>query len=180
MWFGRCAGTGKHRVGLARVSYNARRMSAATIPSSRVFLPRCSVSAHCGSLLILVVATSLLVVAGHLDPSARGVGTHLQLGLPACGFLVKTTVPCATCGMTTAFALAAEGELVAAMITQPMGAALAVTAAASALVSAYALVAGLSLAPLVNALWQPRPVLVAAGFAMASWVYKIAVFHAGS
>lgn len=168
------------RHGIGALGYNAGSMSTVMIHSPRITMARCGATAHGASFLVLAVAMAPLLVAAGLDPSASGVGTHRQLGLPACGFLVTTAVPCATCGMTTAFALAARGDLATAVMTQPAGALLALAAAAAVLVSAYALVAGLSLSPLARVLWRPRPVLIVAGFAVVSWAYKIAIFHAGS
>jgi hypothetical protein len=49
-----------------------------------------------------------------LTPSASGVGTHTQLGLPRCGLLWLTGVPCPACGLTTCFAHLMHGQLTAA------------------------------------------------------------------
>lgn len=150
------------------------------IQGTRTLLPRCGVAAHASALVVLLACGSLLFVASRLEPSHQRLGTHQQLGLPACGFLTTTSLPCATCGMTTAFAYAARGDLANALITQPIGAVLAVASAAAVLVSGYALFVGLSLVPLASALWRPRPVLLVAGLIVASWVYKIVIFHASS
>ncbi len=51
------------------------------------------------------------------DPStgeALTQGTHLQLGLPPCNFLVISGIPCPSCGMTTSISLLAHGDLVSA------------------------------------------------------------------
>ncbi len=75
--------------------------------------------------LWLVVASVPAAVLGiarfvvHPDPS--GHGTHTQLGLPPCGFLQTTGLPCAGCGMTTCFAHMARGEVVAAAAANPAG-----------------------------------------------------------
>lgn len=75
--------------------------------------------AAAASLLALAVLGTLLT------PAPEGHGTHTQLGLPACGFMELTALPCPGCGVTTAAALAARGELARAFVTQPFGAALA-------------------------------------------------------
>ena len=49
-----------------------------------------------------------------LTPDPSGVGTHVQLGLPRCGFLAITGLPCPACGLTTAFAHMARGEVASA------------------------------------------------------------------
>jgi hypothetical protein len=66
-------------------------------------------------------AVCVLVVARHLVPDARGFGTHVQLGLPPCGFLSLTGLPCPACGLTTCFAYLAHGELSRALHANPLG-----------------------------------------------------------
>ncbi|MEL6895392.1 MAG: DUF2752 domain-containing protein [Planctomycetota bacterium] len=46
----------------------------------------------------------LLVTAACLQPSARGMGTHHQLGLPPCTSVVLFGIRCPACGMTTSWA----------------------------------------------------------------------------
>jgi hypothetical protein len=59
------------------------------------------------------------------------MGTHKEsLGLPPCNFLRTTGLPCPSCGMTTSFAWFAKGNLLASAYVQPMGAILALLAAA--------------------------------------------------
>jgi hypothetical protein len=60
-------------------------------------------------------------VAAWLDPSPKGYATHLQLGLQPCTFLTFTGYPCPMCGMTTTFALMADGRPVDALRNQPFG-----------------------------------------------------------
>lgn len=42
--------------------------------------------------------------------TVRKMGTHHQLGLLPCGFLVMTGKPCPSCGMTTSFSLMMHGD----------------------------------------------------------------------
>jgi hypothetical protein len=122
--------------------------------------------------VVFAACAGILGLSAYLTPSPAGVGTHEQLGLPPCGFLLATGLPCPTCGYTTAFALAAHGRLWAAWRTQPAGAALVVMVAMLTLVSAYSLGTGVSLAWLgrVARAW----VLVAMGIlVIGAWVYKI-------
>jgi hypothetical protein len=67
-----------------------------------------------GSLLVLATARAL-------TPAASGVGTHTQLGLPPCGFLLFFQLPCPACGLTTAFAHLAHGSLEASLAAHPLG-----------------------------------------------------------
>jgi hypothetical protein len=71
--------------------------------------------------LIFAPCAAVLVVAACLAPHPRGHGTHKQLGLPACSFLVRTGLPCPSCGMTTSMALMARGQVGRASATQPFG-----------------------------------------------------------
>ena len=73
------------------------------------------------ALLIGGACGLVLYLAIILEPSETGIGTHQQLGIPACGFWVMTEHPCPMCGMTTTFALASDGALVKAILNQPFG-----------------------------------------------------------
>jgi hypothetical protein len=70
----------------------------------------------------------LLVIAAALKPSPYHLGTHQQLGLPPCSFLVIFGIPCPTCGMTTAWADLMHGELILAFQANISGVLLAVSA----------------------------------------------------
>lgn len=70
------------------------------------------------------VGAALLITARWLSPSPSGLGTHLQLGLPPCAFLTITSVPCPSCGLTTAFAYMVRGEVVRACSANALGAVL--------------------------------------------------------
>lgn len=72
-------------------------------------------------LILLGGATAVLALARWLEPSARGFGTHQQLGLPSCAFLKLTGIPCPHCGLTTSFAHAARLHFVQAFLVQPFG-----------------------------------------------------------
>lgn len=73
-------------------------------------------------------AVTLLVLAATLDPDDRGFGTHLQLGLAPCSIRMLFGMRCPACGMTTAWALAMDGRLLAALEANTGGVALAATA----------------------------------------------------
>jgi hypothetical protein len=66
-------------------------------------------------------AASILLIARLLHPSPTGVGTHEQLGLPACPFYHFTGLPCPTCGFTTSFAYGARLDLLNSFFTNPAG-----------------------------------------------------------
>ena len=70
---------------------------------------------------VALMSVVLLSVAFILNPSREGVGTHRQLGLPECGWILAADVPCPTCGMTTAWSHTVRGEFPTAFMTQPLG-----------------------------------------------------------
>lgn len=87
--------------------------------------------------LLALACVAVLALAGTLEPDPSGVGTHRELGLAACGFYERTGYPCPTCGMTTAFAHVAHGELYKALAVQPGGALAALLCLFGAPVGAY-------------------------------------------
>ncbi len=114
-------------------------------------------------------------IAFRLHPAPAGMGTHEQLGLPPCGFLQLTGIPCPSCGLTTAFSHIAHGHPVDAFLAQPFGVAVYV---AMAWLSGYAVVA----------LWRRKPLsdltessnfltgqYILLGIMLVSWFYKIAI-----
>jgi len=70
---------------------------------------------------LMALATLMLAVARSLHPSAKGYGTHQQLGLPPCVFFKLAGIPCPSCGLTTGFAHAARFHFYQALLTQPFG-----------------------------------------------------------
>lgn len=124
--------------------------------------------------VLFVCFAAPLVVASLLTPSDAGMGTHQQMGLPPCGFVLATGYPCATCGCTTAFAHAANGSLLDAVLTQPFGAVLALLLAMLTLVTGWAFYSGMSLSPVSEALLNKRAVLSGVALLLLSWGYKAA------
>jgi hypothetical protein len=91
---------------------------------------------------VAIACLTVLVIARWMVPDARGTGTHLQIGLRPCGFLERTGLPCATCGMTTSFAQFVRGNVLAAAWVQPLGAVAALGCAVGFWVAGYAAVTG--------------------------------------
>lgn len=114
----------------------------------------------------------LLLVAAGVTPDAAGHGTHTQLGLPPCTWAVAFDAPCMTCGMTTSFALASDGDLIAAASTQPFAFLLALATAAAFWGGAHIAVTGSMLGPAVARLAGPKMLWIALGLLMAAWAYK--------
>lgn len=132
-----------------------------------------------GRLFAAVVAggtLALLSLAAWLTPNPAGHGTHAQLGLVPCGWVVAFDKPCPTCGMTTSFAHAANGHFLSALHAQPLAALLAVGAAATFWGSLHAAVTGAALHRVVSALLRPAVLWALAGSALLAWGYKIATW----
>jgi hypothetical protein len=130
--------------------------------------------------ILSAAAILVLAIASSLAPDPRGFGTHEKLGLPPCGLLRMTGIPCPSCGMTTSFAHAVRLELVESARAQPLGLLLAFATAALA-------IAG----PVLTALGTPAfsripdGVSRRAGFALLAaivlaWAYKIVVTLKGA
>ncbi|MEM7625654.1 MAG: DUF2752 domain-containing protein [Planctomycetota bacterium] len=139
-----------------------------TLPASA---PRRALPSRLVALFVFLPTTAVLLTAAGLTPAERGIGTHTQLGLQPCGFEAATGYPCATCGMTTSFTLAADGRFLDAFAVQPAGLILAVVTAMAAVLGGWALWSGMSLAALGTALWRPRVVVLLIGVVLLGWAY---------
>jgi len=127
--------------------------------------------------LLFTVSVFLLTIGFMLDPDPSGHGTHTQLGLEPCGYLLRTGRPCFLCGATTAFALAAHGRIPTALWTHPLGALLFFLFLLAAFASGRALLTGRSLV-LRIALWPWARLL--AGLILLglfSWGFKLLTFR---
>lgn len=115
-----------------------------------------------GWAVLALTSASVLIVARSLTPSASGVGTHTQLGLPPCGLLALFHVPCPACGLTTAFAHLAHGDVRASLAAHPLGLPLFV---GLALLAVHGAIAGL----------RARPITVPARAGHLAWLYTAAL-----
>ena len=122
---------------------------------------------------VAVGALAILGLAAWLEPSPAGLGTHTRLNMPPCGWIATIDLPCPTCGMTTAFAHAANGDFPAAFLAQPVGALLAVAVAAALLVGAYVAATGSPVAVLFTRLWGRYTAWALAAAVAGAWVYKM-------
>jgi len=130
-----------------------------------------------GAAFIFVGCASVLGVAAWLTPDASGIGTHQQLHLAPCGWTTGLGIPCPTCGMTTAFAHAANGNLLRSFLAQPFGCLLAIATAAATVVAAYVAGTGSALGGHLFRAFGPKMGWYVLGLALAAWAYKIASFR---
>ncbi len=116
---------------------------------------------------------ALLLVAARLQPNPTGVGTHEALRHKPCEFLVRTGLPCPSCGMTTSFAWFVRGNFAASLWVQPMGFVLAVLATAAFWVALYMGLSGkpaLRLMCVLPARYYLGPLML---FGIAAWGWKM-------
>jgi hypothetical protein len=132
------------------------------------------------ALLLAAGCLAMLVVAASLTPAAAGHGTHEQLGLPACAWAAGLDTPCPTCGMTTAFAAAANRRPLQAVAIQPMGALLALATAALFWGAGHVALFGSRLGTVAGRWSRPRVLWIVAALFAAAWIYKIVTWrHVG-
>ncbi len=116
---------------------------------------------------------AVLSLAAWLTPAVAGFGTHRQLGLAPCNWAQAFGRPCATCGMTTAFASAANLDFRASFLAQPLGMLLAVLAATAVWPLGYIALTGSNLGTVLLRLANGK---TAAGFVLLlvlAWAYKV-------
>jgi hypothetical protein len=126
---------------------------------------------------VFVICAGMLGVGLYLTPNAKGVETHRQLGLPPCGFMLTTGLPCPTCGCTTAVSHLAHGEFMASFLTQPFGFAVGLLALLLIPLTAVGMVTGRWMGPSMFMLsWYWRVwVFGGLGLMAVAWGYKIAM-----
>lgn len=127
--------------------------------------------------LVALGGLAVLSLAAWLKPASEGVGTHETLGLPPCGWIMLMDTPCPTCGMTTAFSHAADGHLLAAMATQPLGALLALGTAMTVLIAGYIAGTGSRIGHLFAGLLNKRTMWLLLGVLLAAWLFKVGSYR---
>ena len=123
---------------------------------------------------IAVGSIAVLSLAAAIEPDARGYGTHTQLGLPPCGFLLLTGSPCPGCGLTTAFAHGIRGQWAMAASANPLGLTLFLIVCACVPLGVAAAWRGWSLDDVVERFGLNRWALALAGCAVVVWVVRFA------
>lgn len=132
------------------------------------------------ALSVAMVCALWLGVAAWLTPSEAGHGTHTQLGMPPCAWAVALDAPCATCGMTTAFAYAAEGRILTSAHTQPFGMLLAVAASVVFWAGLYQGLTGARLDSIAGRLFRGRVLIGMGVLFLAAWGYKLMTWNGTS
>jgi hypothetical protein len=129
---------------------------------------------------LLATACGVLAVALWLKPAACGYGTHTQLGLPPCGFLLVTHLPCPSCGLTTCFAYAIRLQFWKAFLANPFGL-FAFFGTVSVIPSAiYLLWRRISFRRITEGAHFTKAVYAATAFYFMSWIFKLALMQFAS
>lgn len=125
------------------------------------------------ALLVVLAGGVVLGLAAWLTPSDQGLGTHEQIGMPPCGWIMLMDLPCPSCGMTTSFSHAADGNLVESFLTQPLGMLLALGTAMTVLAAFWVLLTGHRVERLFRRLWFRRAGWWLVAIVLAAWGFKI-------
>jgi hypothetical protein len=121
-----------------------------------------------GVVLSAVAVIALLVM---IQPDARGHGTHEQLGMPACGWVLQYGRPCPTCGVTTAASHLVHLRPFDALRVQPFGTGFALAGLWIAGVAALCLLRGRSFADYMLRLPVARILVIGLLLLLVSWAY---------
>ena len=110
----------------------------------------------------------------------RTMGTHRQLGLPSCQFLVMSGLPCPSCGMTTSFALLMHGDLAGSWRANGVGTLMALYCAAAIPLALYGALAGRL--PVVRSVewWALASVSLFLPLLLIRWLWVVAWMLAGA
>ncbi|MBI4716919.1 MAG: DUF2752 domain-containing protein [Planctomycetes bacterium] len=119
-----------------------RPITGADAAGHWVPLPADVTGARRAAAVVLAGALTILFVGTQLQPDARGLGTHQQLGLAPCALVTVLGYPCPTCGLTTSVAYAVRGRLLASFQAHPAGLALVMTLGAAAALALQTLMTG--------------------------------------
>jgi hypothetical protein len=121
------------------------------------------------------LSAAVVAIARVLRPVSGGQGTHEQLGLPPCTFHELTGHGCPGCGLTTAFAYMARGDVGAAFDANPIGVLLFAAVALAIPLAIYRVVRPKPIDDVLTSRW-PMIVLVGLFTLMTlTWVVRLAL-----
>jgi hypothetical protein len=128
---------------------------------------------------LFVSGAAVLVTAAALSPDPAGHGTHTQLGLPPCGFLLMTGLPCPGCGLTTSFAHMIRLELGGAFAANPLGVLLFSVTALGVVVSGVGMARSLPVIRTLDRLHFEKVLIVLGVGALLIWLTRVGLTLAG-
>lgn len=124
--------------------------------------------------VLFATPLGVFVTAAQLTPDPAGMGTHTQLGLPPCGFLAVTGVPCPGCGLTTCFAHMIRLQIWDAAGANLFGVALFLGSFAAMVVSAVGLFRGLPVMDTLERLHIEKWAIALSLLAIGVWGVRVA------
>ncbi len=124
--------------------------------------------------LLFAIPTAVVVTAAMLTPNPHGHGTHTQLGLPPCGFLVFSGYPCPGCGLTTAFAHMVRLEVLGAWAANPFGIALFLCTVAFIPLAAMGFVRGWPVVATLDRIHAEKFAIGLSLLSLTAWVARVA------
>lgn len=145
-------------------------------PTERTTPLRSSTGERIAAAILALATLAILITAAWLSPNPAGHATHTQLGMQKCTWVVWFDKPCPTCGMTTAFSHAGEGQWITSILTQPMGALLALLTTMIFWASTHQAITGSRIGSVVQTALKPKFVIAIFLLAAAAWIYKIATW----
>ena len=125
-----------------------------------------------GAGIIATLCLTVLSLSAWLNPSSDGHGTHKQLGLAPCMWVVAFDKPCPTCGMTTSFSHAGEGSWIQSAKTQPMGTVLVLLTTVIFWGGAAQGATGVRIHSVIQPALRPRVFFVFGTLLLGAWIYK--------
>jgi hypothetical protein len=128
---------------------------------------------------LFVSGAAVLVTAAALSPDPAGHGTHTQLGLPPCGFLLMTGLPCPGCGLTTSFAHMIRLELGGAFAANPLGVLLFSVTALGVVVAGVGMGRSLPVIRTLDRLHFEKVLIVLGVGALLIWLSRVGLTLAG-
>ncbi len=123
---------------------------------------------------------AVLITAILLTPATEGHGTHTQLGLPPCGFLVYTGYPCPGCGLTTSFAYMIRFDIGGAFTANPFGILLFLCTAAMVPLALFGMVRKLPVIDTLDRLHAEKIAIALSIVSIIVWVTRIGIQYFGA
>lgn len=148
-------------------------LSAIQYPKERTTPLRSSTGERIGAGILALATLAVLITAAWLTPDPSGYATHTKLGMNKCTWVVWFDQPCPTCGMTTSFSHAGEGSWTTAILTQPMGALLALLTTMIFWGATHQAVTGSRIGSVVQTALRPNVVIGMLVLATAAWIFKM-------
>lgn len=124
--------------------------------------------------VLFAVPVAVVVTAAMLTPSPEGHGTHTQLGLPPCGFLVFSGYPCPGCGLTTAFAHMVRLQIGGAWHANPFGIVLFLCTVAFIPLAAVGFIRGWPVLATLDRIHAEKIAIGLALLSLVAWVTRLA------